>query len=200
MHKIHFVLIVLIIGSALSCKKDDAPKQPTTEYYFFGKLDSKEITLSIGTSNEIDMNNGNQISVSDSLCKADFGSIVVCTATGSTNPDEPDFGIQLLSYFNGPCTQIGQEFPSLFSTGTYGFGSGVGNIQVYMYDGTEYWISDPSKQPSGSFIEISRSEEAVWRNKPARKLVGKGSCVLFDSNGNSKKLDNIQFSVAIEKP
>ncbi len=202
-HRLLLFITCLATISFFSCKKDEEIKptpQPTTEYYFFAKLDTKDITIGIGTSNEVDMLNANQISENGGLCKVGFGSLVVCTATGSTNPDQPDFGLELLDYFSGPCDELAPTFPSLLMAGSYGFGSGPGKIQVSMWDGTEKWISDPTRQPSDAFIQVSESIEVTWLGKPARKLIGKGSCVLYDSNGNSKKLTDLRFSVAIERP
>lgn len=197
--KLTFALFATLL--LFSCKKDENNlPTPKTDYYFFADLDGKQIALEIGTSNQVDMQDGNVVSLSGTLCKIDFGSVVVCTATGSTNPDQPDFDLQFLSYFSGACDEVAPAFPGIFKTGNYGFGSGVGNMQVRMWDGTNYWVSDPAKQPGDAFLTINTSESVTWNGQTARKLVGKGNCVLFDSQGNSKKLKNLQFSVAILQP
>jgi len=188
----------MLMGIVLfsSCKKDskDPDNVSDAEYYFYGKLDGQTILYEIDASGDYQMVNSIDGSVGVPDCTYSYGC-----AIGAFDPiDAPYFDIYFTDLFVGDCADVSQVFSGLYHTGNYAFGELSGQVLVRYWDGTELWASNPNGQVNASF-EITASERLDTPFGIYQKVSGRASCLLFNSGGDSKKLEDIKFVMSFSK-
>ncbi len=181
--------------SQIGCKKDDDDssdvQQPTSEYYFLTKIDGQNIGYELDASGNVAMSNGTDSSIDLPFCSYSYS----CAIGDARGDDAPYFEVFFPDLFAGDCGNAATQFSGLFHTGAYAYGLTTGKVLIRYFDGTEVWVSDPTKQ-SGSGFEVTASQRTDTPFGAYQKVCGKGSCQLYNEAGQSKKLENVQFCMS----
>lgn len=186
------LLLCIVIFS--NCKKDsntppDDTPLPQAEYYFSADLDDQILLYEIdGTGNFTMVNTNSSSNIPKSICSYTYG----CSMGPAAPDDAPAIDVRFPDLFSGPCANVSSAFSGLFHTGLYGYGYETGNVLISYWDGTETWTSFPSLQENAIF-EITGSERIETDFGVYQKVTGTASCLLFNLEGGSKKLENAKF-------
>ena len=196
--KISLLQCALLIGIALfsSCKKDsnDTPNTPQAEYYFSAKLDGQSVRYEIDASGKVQMSNSIDASIDPPACTYSYG----CSMGLAEPEDSPYFEVYFPDLFVGDCGDVHQTFSSLFHKDLYGYGTGSGEVLIRYWDGTELWAAYPSGQENAIF-EVTGSERTETPFGVYQKVSGRANCLLFNFNGDSKKLEDIKFVMSFSE-
>lgn len=197
--KISFLPCAFLLSVALfsGCKKDSNDpntNEPSAEYYFSGKLDGQPLLYEIDASGKIQMSNSIDASIDPPACTYSYG----CSMGPAEPEDSPYMEVYFPDLFVGDCGDLHQNFSGLFKPDIYGFGVTTGHVLVRYWDGTELWASYPSGQENAIF-EVTASEREDTPFGVYQKVSGRGSCLLFNFAGDSKKLEDIKFVMSFSE-
>lgn len=187
----------MLLGILLfsNCKKDNNPDNVSdAEYYFYGKLDGQDKLFEVEATGDVQLVNSIDGSTGPDLCTFSYGCSI-----GTFDPVEaPFFEVYFPDLFDGLCVNIDDDFSGLYHTGNYAFGDQTGQVLIRYWDGTELWTSDPVGQQNAQF-EVTASERQETIFGIFQKVSGKANCLVFNSNGDSQKLEDVQFVLSFSK-
>jgi len=198
-----FVLIVLLI---FSCKGDDensvVPEVNIPDdvfYYFIGDVNDENVELFFTLENEILVNPSQSISGSGAIsnCRIDYAAHLF-----DINGTPPNFTIDLLNHYHGPCGEELSQFKSLFSPTELGYSHNLDRnnnkevlVSMYMEDGI--FSSDYGEQSDAKFEITDVSESPLIPF--AMDVEGALSCVVYneDEPSQSFEIKNGRFKMPL---
>jgi hypothetical protein len=192
------LLFLLTISLALfACSKDgheDEEETPdfdiTADYYFAAVIDGEKVLFQHGIGGH-----ANGTSAGGGTTPEGYQQEQGMIFTKGLSPNNSAGAIILETFAERPweCAQLDQ----MYRTGRYDFGTvslstntnGEDGVAVYYVDRDGvYWATDlpPSKQNGSSFTITAYNDFAGAYT--SKVMEAKFKCVLYDANGNSKKL------------
>lgn len=196
------LFVMLIIAFAVvSCKKDDdssddnttpAPTNKiTSEYYFYAKIDGKEVLLQHGVNG---FTNGSAMTGSSYGTDMRFQTDHTLIATFPSQ-EQGSFGIlDIIDVQSQPTVEHRKQ---MFKVGSYDYGAYYssdkeikGAVVEYTDKNGVFWSSDLyfGTQGSGSSFKLIEATEKVDPTGTNMIIAAEFTCTLYDGNGNSKQL------------
>jgi hypothetical protein len=176
----------LVALTMMACRKETV----AAEYFFTGQLAGAPLSFEIGNDPNIQMVTSNEASLNAPNCRFDYDCGI---GSNFGEPTEKSVSVTFPSMFNGKCSNQATTFPSLFAKRIFKYG----DVMVTYFDGTDSWTSNPLQQ-NGNTFEITESEVVKVGFSTTQKVGGKFSCILYNRQGVSKKLDGATFTLSFE--